>query len=97
MRAIGNGQPTLTHFFIESTSRSGFLHTALRPSALLPSTAHGQQVVDKMVATVNAGVLPECRQVCLITYSDLLWQLALQPNTPLDSPLQLNSTGLCVF
>jgi hypothetical protein len=48
--------------------------------------AHGQQVIDKMVATVNAGVLPDCRQTCLITYSDLLWQLALQPNTPLDSP-----------
>jgi hypothetical protein len=43
-------------------------------------------VADKMVATVNAGVLPECRQICLITYSDLLWQLALQPNTPIDSP-----------
>ena len=37
-----------------------------------------------MVATVNAGVLPRCGEVCLITYSDLLWQLALQPNTPLD-------------
>ena len=48
--------------------------------------AFGQQVVDKMVATVNAGLLPECRQICLITYSDLLWQLALQPNTPLDNP-----------
>jgi hypothetical protein len=44
-----------------------------------------QQVVDKMVETVNAGVLPECRQICLITYSDLVWQLALQPNTPLDN------------
>ena len=52
----------------------------------LCSPAFGQQVIDKMVATVNAGVLPECRQVCLITYSDLLWQLALQPNTPLDNP-----------
>lgn len=40
-----------------------------------------QQVVDKMVATVNAGVKTE-----LITYSDLVWQLALQPNTPLDNP-----------
>ena len=37
-----------------------------------PSSA--QQVVDKMVATVNAGVRTD-----LITYSDLLWQLALQP------------------
>ena len=40
-----------------------------------------QQVVDKMVATVNAGVKTD-----LITYSDLMWQLALQPNTPLDNP-----------
>ena len=41
-----------------------------------------------MVATVNAGVRTE-----LITYSDLMWQLALQPNTPLDNPSseQLNS------
>jgi len=46
----------------------------------------GQQVIDKMVATINAGVLPECRQICLITYSDLLWQMALQPNTQLDNP-----------
>src|SRR6185436_6087560 len=55
-------------------------------STLLTGVARGQQVVDKMVATVNAGVLPDCRQTCLITYSDLLWQLALQPNTPLDNP-----------
>jgi hypothetical protein len=58
----------------------------LSASCLLPSAVSGQQVVDKMVATVNAGVLPDCRQICLITYSDLLWQLALQPNTPLDNP-----------
>lgn len=52
-----------------------------------PQQASGQKVVDKMVATVNAGVRTE-----LITYSDLLWQLALQPNTPLDNPssLELN-------
>jgi hypothetical protein len=41
----------------------------------------GQQVIDKMIATVNAGTRTD-----LITYSDLLWQLALQPDTPLDSP-----------
>ena len=40
-----------------------------------------QQVVDKMVATVNAGVKTD-----LITYSDLVWQLALQPQTQLDNP-----------
>jgi hypothetical protein len=42
---------------------------------------------------VNAGVLPECRQICLITYSDLLWQLALQPNTPLDNPSSADLNG----
>lgn len=47
----------------------------------LPTPIAAQKVVDKMVATVNAGVRTE-----LITYSDLLWQLALQPDTPLDNP-----------
>lgn len=50
------------------------------------SPCAAQRVVDKMVATVNAGVRTD-----LITYSDLMWQLALQPNTPLDNP---NSTDL---
>jgi hypothetical protein len=45
------------------------------------SIGAAQQVVDRMVATVNAGVRTE-----LITYSDLIWQLALQPNTQLDNP-----------
>ena len=52
----------------------------------ISSSVSAQQVIDKMVETVNAGVLPDCRQICLITYSDLLWQLALQPNTQLDNP-----------
>lgn len=51
-----------------------------------PPQVFGQEVVDKMVATVNAGGTSECGGVCLITYSDLLWQLALQPDTPLDNP-----------
>ncbi|HET6893301.1 MAG TPA: hypothetical protein VFH31_19530 [Pyrinomonadaceae bacterium] len=55
------------------------------PVALLPfyplCPSYGQEVIDKMVATVNGGVRTD-----LITYSDLLWQLALQPNTPLDNP-----------
>jgi hypothetical protein len=35
-----------------------------------------------MIATVNSGgVRPS-----LITYSDLLWQLALQPDTPIENP-----------
>ena len=48
---------------------------------LLPLSVVAQQVVDKMVATVNAGSRTD-----LITYSDLMWQLALQPNTQLDNP-----------
>lgn len=50
-------------------------------SCLFSQPAHAQRVIDKMVATVNAGVRTD-----LITYSDLLWQLALQPDTPLDNP-----------
>ena len=42
----------------------------------------GQTMVDKTVATVSDGVRTE-----LITYSDLKWQLALQPNVPIDPPL----------
>jgi len=57
----------------------------LFPFALFPfspvSSCPAQEVVDKMVATVNAGVRTD-----LITYSDLLWQLALQPNTSLANP-----------
>jgi hypothetical protein len=48
---------------------------------LLPSFVHAQETVDKMVATVNGGVRTD-----LITYSDLLWQLALQPTSSLVNP-----------
>ncbi|MFN2498376.1 MAG: hypothetical protein ABR557_04745 [Pyrinomonadaceae bacterium] len=54
-------------------------------SALPFARSAAQQVVDKMVATVNAAGQTRC-QVCLITYSDLLWQLALQPDTVLANP-----------
>ena len=50
-------------------------------SFLFLVTASAQEIVDKTVATVNGGVRTD-----LITYSDLLWQLALQPNTPLSQP-----------
>ena len=46
----------------------------------------GQEVVDKFVATVNVGEQADCGTKCLITYSDLIWQLALQPDTPLVNP-----------
>ena len=45
------------------------------------SVGAAQEIVDKTVATINDGVRTE-----LITYSDLKWQLALQPNAPLDPP-----------
>lgn len=43
--------------------------------------AIGQEIVDKTVAVVSNGGSTE-----LITYSDLIWQLALQPGVQLDKP-----------
>jgi hypothetical protein len=60
--------------------RFGFIRAVVVVLAIVSPCA-AQKVVDKMVATVNAGAKTD-----LITYSDLMWQLALQPNTPLDNP-----------
>lgn len=49
--------------------------------AALVSGVSSQVVVDRTVATVSDGVRTE-----LITHSDLLWQLALQPGVPLQPP-----------
>jgi hypothetical protein len=48
------------------------------PLALLARPAGAQETVDRWVATINNREL--------ITYTDLLWQLALQPDTPIDLP-----------
>jgi hypothetical protein len=48
-------------------------------------TTYSQQIVDKSIATITDGVRTE-----LITLSDLKWQLALQPNTPIDPPSSQN-------
>ena len=48
------------------------------PLSLYPAPVSAQEVVDRWVATINNREL--------ITYTDLLWQLALQPDTPIDSP-----------
>lgn len=57
---------------------------------LTVAAAHGQAVVvDKMLVTVSDGVRTE-----LITYSDLLWQLALQPDSNLDSPSKADLDGV---
>jgi hypothetical protein len=62
------------------TRISNTIFTALFLCVFAP-VCSAQQVVDKMVVTVNAGVRTD-----LITYSDLMWQLALQPRTVLDNP-----------
>jgi hypothetical protein len=48
------------------------------PFALCPAPVAAQETVDRWVATINNREL--------ITYTDLLWQLALQPDTPIDQP-----------
>ena len=45
------------------------------------SDVRAQQIVDKTIATVSDGVRTE-----LVTYSDLVWQLALQPNAQINPP-----------
>jgi hypothetical protein len=57
----------------------GFIMLALL--SLTPSAARAQEIVDKTVATVSDSVRTE-----LITYSDVKWQLALQPGAPLEAP-----------
>ena len=54
---------------------------ATTATVLLASSIHAQKAVDKTVATVSDGVRTE-----LITYSDLLWQLALQPGISVTEP-----------
>src|SRR6185369_1021090 len=54
------------------------------PMFLIAAVAHmaaAQTTVDKSIAVVNDGVRSE-----LITYSDLLWQLALEPRVSVDPP-----------
>ena len=65
--------------------RSRSVVLALGLCLALAGAAPAQEVVDKMVATVNSGVNTD-----LITYSDLLWQLALEPDVPLEKPSSEN-------
>ena len=61
-----------TRALVLALTLSPFAFTLHTPSA------SAQEVVDRWVATINNREL--------ITYTDLLWQLALQPDTPIDSP-----------
>jgi hypothetical protein len=49
--------------------------------ALVGGLVHAQKKVDRSVATISDGVRTE-----IITYSDILWQLAMQPGAPIDPP-----------
>ena len=62
-------------------SASPHLFLCLLLLSLSAPLSPAQEVVDKMVATVNGGVRTD-----LITYSDLIWQLALEPNSPIERP-----------
>lgn len=62
--------------------RLNFIFRLFIFSLVFPLSIFSQEVVDKTVATISDGsAKPE-----LITYSDLLWQLALEPETPLNPP-----------
>ena len=69
-------------FFNFQFAISSHLLFALCPFLALCSSAPAQTIADKMVATVTNGsrATPD-----LITYSDLVWQLTLEPNTPFSA------------
>ena len=58
-----------------------FWSLALSAFFILPAVVRAQTVADKTVASVTNGArsTPD-----LITYSDLVWQLALEPNRPFN-------------
>jgi hypothetical protein len=65
---------------LAKAARAALLALILYPASftILAPAARAQEIVDRWVATIN--------QRELITYTDLLWQLSLQPDTPLDQP-----------
>lgn len=71
----------MTRVSLKFRSLLARIGTMLIIAAALSPNARAQQMVDKIVATVNDGVKTE-----LITYSDLRWQLALEPGVPLTAP-----------
>jgi hypothetical protein len=65
------------HFIKKTLILSAFLLAIFS----VPAQIFAQEVVDKTVATVSDGVNTE-----LITYSDLVWHLALEPDVSLTPP-----------
>ncbi len=84
-KAVGSKQNALSRKQITWKWSIRSFCLLLSAFCLLPAVVSAQQVVDKMVATVSASGQTRC-EVCLITYSDLIWQLALQPDTVLANP-----------
>lgn len=70
-------------YFVDHHIRGGRLRLFILAfiSTLAATVASAQQTVDKTVATVSDGARTE-----VILYSDVLWQLALQPGVLLDPP-----------
>lgn len=80
---LGRAPICILHF---SISNFQFLFLLLAACSLLfalSPPAHAQAVADKTVASVTNGAraTPD-----LITYSDIVWQLALEPSRPLTNP-----------
>ena len=86
-KLTGGGLVAALRYLLSSASCSCLL-LLLSVFFFLPVPCSAQEVVDKTVATVNGGVRTD-----LVTYSDLLWQLALQPNTSLAQPTSAALNG----
>ncbi len=67
--------------FINLTIFVGLFYSFSIFPANAQQVASSAEIVDKTVATVSDGVRTE-----LITYSDLKWQLALNPFVPIEPP-----------
>src|SRR6266566_4842004 len=78
-RGTGKGKRTamLTERVFRLRSAGLRKRAILLPVALFVFYAfthcRAQEVIDKMVVTVNVGAQSNCGARCLITYSDLLW------------------------
>jgi hypothetical protein len=72
----------MKRLIVKLGKRSIYVVLCVAVLIILNDTLKAQVIVDKTVATVSDGVRTE-----LITYSDLLWQLALVPDIPIDPPV----------
>ena len=87
--SVAGSRPTLRFSIFNFQFSLLFVFALCSLLFAFPVSAPAQNVPDKMVATVTNGsrATPD-----LITYSDLVWQLALEPGTPV--PEHPNSANL---